>query len=143
MANFMQKLSISLGSAGLFTIVNLPQTYQFTNSLQLLPQPLYSNGCPTNVGLIVHTIVFFVLTYLSMGDPTERTGIKLKHSLYGTLIFFLISSPAVFSLVGSLLGEQYADSNGCPTLTGVGLHALVYCVALVAVMYLPEKITVQ
>lgn len=138
MATFQQKLYISLGSAALFALVNLPQTYQLTDSL--LPLNLYNSitGCPTGVGLIIHAIVFFVLTFLSMGDPRNKTGIKLKHTIYGTLIFFLISSPAVFSLVGSILGNNIADSNGCPTLVGVLLHAVVYCAALVGVMYLPE-----
>ena len=74
-----------------------------------------------------------------MGNPRERTGIKLKHTLYGTLIFFLISSPAMYALINKVLGNQFADVNGCPTLMGVSLHAAVYCLALVAVMYLPNK----
>lgn len=139
MATLQQKLYISIGSALLFAFINLPQTYKLTNNL--IPLNLFNEAtnCPTAIGLIVHALVFFVLTFLSMGNPYEKTGIKLKHTIYGTLIFFLISSPAVFSLVGSILGNQIADANGCPTIMGVGLHAIVYCMALVAVMYLPNQ----
>ncbi len=139
MATLQQKLWISAGSAFLFTLINLPQTYQLTD--KLLPLDLYnkSTNCPTNIGLVVHAIVFFVLTFFSMGNPLENTFVKLKHTIYGTLIFFLISSPAVFAVVGSLLGNEFADANGCPTLQGVVLHAIVYFLALVGVMYLPES----
>lgn len=137
MATFEQKLSISVGSAATFALVNLPQVYQFTNSF--IPG-LYntSTRCPTNLGLIVHAIVFFVVTFLSMGKPREKTYIKLKHTIYGSLIFFFISNPATFAFVSSVLGRQFADANGCPTLLGIFLHAAVYCAALVGVMYLPE-----
>lgn len=139
MTTFNQKLTISMNSALLFGLINLPQVYKLTDNL--LPQNLYNHmiSCPTNMGLIVHTIIFFVLTFLSMGILKENIGIKLKHTIYGTLIFYLISSPAFFSFVGSILGQQFSNANGCPTLLGVGLHSLVYCAILVAVMYLPEK----
>jgi len=139
MTTLQQKLFISLGSALTFALVNLPQTYKITNNF--LPINLYNifTNCPTKEGLLVHALIFFVLTFLSMGNPTQKTGIKLKHTIYGTLIFFLISSPAVYSFVGSILGEQFANSDGCPTTLGVLTHAAVYCAALVGVMFLPER----
>lgn len=139
MATFEQKLSISIGSALLFALINLPFTYQLTDSL--LPIDLYNNStnCPTNMGLIVHALVFFIITFLTMGNPYDNTGVKLKHSIYGTLIFFLIASPAIYALVGSVFGSGFASSQGCPTLAGVILHTIVYCMVLMAVMYLPER----
>jgi hypothetical protein len=139
MATLRQKVSISLNSALLFAFINLPQTYQFTNNLT--NQQLFNTttNCPTNLGLIVHAIAFFVITFLSMGCSTKNVGIKLKHTLYGTLIFYLVSSPALYSAVGSVLGRQFADINGCPTLAGIGLHSAVYFAILVGVMYLPER----
>jgi len=139
MTTLASKISISFGSAILFTLINLPQTYKLTN--KLLHFNLYNlhTNCPTHIGLLLHTIVFFVLTYLSMGNPYIKSGIKLKHTLYGTLIFYLLSSPAIFSFIGSILGRQYASAAGCPTLLGVLFNAFLYCIFLVAVMYLPEK----
>lgn len=139
MSTFQQKLKISFGSALLFAAVNLPATYQFTN--QISPLPLFNSAtnCPTKFGLLAHTLVFFAVTFATMGDPTKNTGIKLKHSLYGTLIFSFLSSPMAYTLTGSLLGPQIASSTGCPTLLGVLLHAVLYCAALVGVMYLPDN----
>ena len=134
MATLNQKLLISAGSAFLFTLINLPQTYKITNSLTDLN--LYNN-CPTNIGVIIHTIIFFTLTFLSMSNANANVGTKLKHSIYGTLIFYLISSPPVFALINTILGDQYADINGCPTLKGVMLHSLIYFIILVLIMYLP------
>ncbi len=137
MATFQQKLSISLGSAFLFMLVSLPQTYKLTDNLLPVNTSNDITNCPTNAGLLLHALVFFVLTYLSMMGADVNPGIKLKHTLYATLIFFLIASPTVYSLTGSIFGQSIADANGCPTLLGVFVHALVYCAALVGVMYLP------
>ena len=137
MTTLAAKLSISFGSAIMFALINLPVTYQIIN--KLFPFNLYDlrTNCPTHLGLILHAIVFFVLTYLSMGNPYISSGIKLKHSLYGTLIFYLLSSPAVFSFLGRFLGRQYASLAGCPTVIGVLFNAFLYCIFLVTVMYLP------
>jgi hypothetical protein len=137
MASFNQKLSISAGSAFLFALVNLPMTYKFTSGLTGLGLYNAATKCPTSLGLIVHALVFFAISYFSMGNAASK-GIKIKHSLYGTLIFFLLSNPATFKLVNNILGGGVADSAGCPSLFGIVLHALVYCAVLVAVMYLPS-----
>jgi hypothetical protein len=137
MATFSKKVSISVGSTLLFLFVNLPQVYNLTGNF--LSLNLYNENCPTNTGLIIHTLVFFALTYISMGKSTINSGIKLKHTIYGTLIFYLISSPAMFSFISSVFGNQYANINGCPTMNGLILHGLIYCIALIGVMYLPER----
>ena len=137
MTTLEQKASISFGSAVLFAIINLPQTYQVTDSvLGPVLGPLQENGCPTAIGLLVHTLVFGLVSFLSMGDPTQQTGVKAKYSLYGALIFFFLSSPTVYSIVGSIFGTS--SPTGCPTLGGVMLHALIYFLALTGVMYLPS-----
>ena len=136
MATFGKKILISGSSALLFLLVNLPQVYKLTGNI--LSLNLYNENCPTNTGLIIHTLVFFALTYISMGKSDINSGIKLKHTIYGTLIFYLISSPAMFSFISSVFGNQYANMNGCPTMDGLILHGLIYCIALIGVMYLPE-----
>ena len=137
MATFQKKLNISIGSAILFVLVNLPKTYHFTN--KHIPYSLYNSAikCPTSLGLIIHTLIFGIVTYYSMKNATIDNGIKLKHTIYGALIFFFISNPAFFSVTQSIFGTNISSTNGCPTLNGIMVHAVLYCMALVAVMYLP------
>lgn len=137
MATLQTKLNISLGSAFLFAVINSPILYKITTGI--LPLNLFNNttNCPTNVGLLVHTLVFLAISYLSMGNANIKKGIKLKHSIYGALIFFLISSPTMYSFTSSVFGSSIASLSGCPTMFGILLHALIYCAALVGVMYLP------
>ena len=137
MSTLAAKSAISFGAALLFALINLSSTYQISSQLLSL-NLLDVNKCPTVLGQLVHTFVFFGLTFLGMGNVSIKTGIKLKHSLYGTLIYFLISSPAIYSLTGSLFGQSIASSSGCPTLLGIALHSLVCFLFLVAVMYLPN-----
>ena len=135
MATFQKKLQISIGSAFYFLIINLPQTYKLTNNI--LPWKTTQNECPTYLGLFTHTFVFFIITFLTMRNSKLKMEIKLKHSLNGTLIFFMLSNPATYSLVAGLFGNKIAY-NGCPKLTGVLLHTIIYCVFLLSVMYLPD-----
>lgn len=135
MATLEQKVRISAGASVLFAVCSLPQVYKLTN--KLLHTYNVSKGCPTSLGLLVHTAVFFGLTYLTMAEANVDEGTKIKHSLYGSLIFFLIASPAMYSLVASVLGRGIASSSGCPTLMGLLLHTVVFCITLIGVMYLP------
>ena len=137
MASFKGKLSISVFSAVLFLVVNLPQTYQLTN--KIIPGTVLSNGCPTALGLLVHALVFFGVSFLSMGRSDKiETGVKLKHSLYGTLIFFFLSNPVFYKLMGSMFGNGISDTLGCPTFLGILISSILYCTSLVGVMYLPN-----
>lgn len=145
--NLIDKIKISIFSSIIFFIVNLPQVYKITNGF--LGNKIYDTltNCPTKLGLLAHSSAFFLLTFLSMllplfgkndkKDDGKKLGHKIKHSLYGTLIFFFLSSPAAFSIVGSFLGSQYSNKNGCPTLKGILLHSAIYCVSLILVMFLP------
>lgn len=132
MSNFNQKLAISLNSAILFYIINHPTTYNFTSSL--LDRTLIALNCPTNLGIILHTIIFFFITYYSMNNAKINEGIKIKHSLYGTLIYFFISSQAFYSFIQLILNINLSN---CPSNLGIIMLSIIYCFSLVAVMYLP------
>ena len=136
MATFQQKAMISMWSAGTFALLNAPMTYKFTN--KLLSLSTYKNGCPTYTGSLLHTSVFFSLSFLSMvlGESNSSYSTMLKHSLYGSLIYFFVSSPQMYSVTKSL-SSNTSTSSGCPTIMGVLLHSFVYFVILVTVMYLP------
>lgn len=139
MSSFEKKTSISAMSAMIFAVVNNPKTYQFTD--QFCSFDLYDKklGCPTNLGRIIHTFVFFLLNLLRMNNSRKSIGLKVKYSIYGALVFFLISSPSMYSLVRLVFGDKIADKNGCPTMKGITLHALVHGMVLFGLMYLPSR----
>ena len=135
MTTFRKKLEISFLSSSVFFLTNLPQTYQFTN--KLFPFATEINGCPTNLGIIVHTIVFLILSFLLMLKSKQNIEMKIKNSLFATLIFFLLSNPTTYSVVGNLFNTT-KNKWGCPNWLGIVVHTLVYCLFLLSVMYLPE-----
>ena len=62
-----QKWQISLFSGLIFLLVVNPYTYNLTNSLLGgIIGPIARNGCPTMVGLILHTVVYVLLVRYSM-----------------------------------------------------------------------------
>ena len=63
-----KKWQISIFSALIFILVIHPYTYIFTQRLLggLLGKIADSNGCPTTLGLIIHTIVYILLVRGSM-----------------------------------------------------------------------------
>ena len=132
MATLEQKVSISLGSANLFFLLNLPKSY--INLGKLFKLNLYENNCPTNLGILFNTLVFFIVTYLTMGNPFENQMFKLKNTTYGTLIFYMISSPAMYYLTNLIFNR----SEICPSITMIVLHSILYCLFLIGVMYFPE-----
>ena len=62
------KWQITLFSAFLFLIVINPYTYQFTQKLfgGIVGKIADTNGCPTNIGLFIHTLVYILLVRGSM-----------------------------------------------------------------------------
>lgn len=67
MASSSEKWRITLFSAFLFLLVVNPYTYKLTHSLlNKLLGPIAINGCPTIVGLLLHTGVYILLVRYSM-----------------------------------------------------------------------------
>jgi len=62
------KFLISVYAAVLFLIISLPDVYKLTNQYlsPLIGRPLYGANGPTMTGLLVHTLVFLLITRLSM-----------------------------------------------------------------------------
>lgn len=136
MATLQQKLMVSLGSAALFVLVNLPQTYGLTDKLLGgLVGPLAKGGCPTTVGLLVHAVVFYLLSKLSMNRAPGSHEAKHRRALTATFVMALLSSPMAYKLVRNMLGSGIASATGCPTMQGILVHAAVYTGALVMLMH--------
>ena len=67
MPSSSQKWQITLFSAIIFLLVVNPFTYNLTNSLfKDILGPIAVNGCPTFVGLVLHTIVYILVVRYSM-----------------------------------------------------------------------------
>jgi hypothetical protein len=67
MASSSEKWNITLFSAVLFILVVNPYTYNLTQSLfSKILGPIAINGCPTMVGLMLHTVVYILLVRYSM-----------------------------------------------------------------------------
>ncbi len=64
------KIKFSFYSALLFFLVANPLMFQVTN--RILPG-VAVNGCPTAFGFVLHTIVFFALSFFIMTLPKDPT----------------------------------------------------------------------
>ena len=62
------KAKFSLYSALIFFLVANPVTFRFTNSLI---GGIAVNGCPTSFGFLLHTVVFFLVSFAIMFFPRD------------------------------------------------------------------------
>jgi glucan phosphoethanolaminetransferase (alkaline phosphatase superfamily) len=62
------KVKFSFLSALIFFLVANPVTFRFVNSI--IPG-VASNGCPTAFGFILHTVVFFLVSFAVMLFPKD------------------------------------------------------------------------
>ena len=70
MSSTQQKLYITAISAGLFLIISSPFMYKLTNKLGL--KTSNASGCPTTLGLIIHSLLFALIVYLLMLIPNKK-----------------------------------------------------------------------
>jgi hypothetical protein len=66
------------------------------------------------------------------------TGLKVKFSLYSTLLFFLVANPVTYRFMNSIIGGVAVA--GCPTAFGFILHSLVFFGLSYAIMTLPPDL---
>lgn len=67
MASSSEKWHITLFSAVIFLLIVNPFTYGLTNTLfKGLLGPIAVAGCPTTIGLALHTIVYILVVRYSM-----------------------------------------------------------------------------
>jgi hypothetical protein len=60
-----KKISATIQSMIIFIIISLPITYKTTNSIlgNIIGKLADHSGCPTTLGLIVHSIVFGLIIF--------------------------------------------------------------------------------
>ena len=141
-SQFNKKLMCSAIAAAIFILVSLPQVYGQTDRFI----STYAAGCPTSEGKYLHAAVFFALVFALMklgarlkwsGMEEKSDALHAKYAFYATLLFFVLASTDSYHLSGRLWGGL-ASESGCPNVTGIIVHGIVFMVVLLLVMYFPK-----
>lgn len=128
-------------SALLFGALSCPPAYRLTNQI-FAPLGLTlanDDGCPTVTGLLVHGIVYTAAVRLAMDHLPKcdypkpyNNRDKWITSAMGGALFILVSSPLAYQLTNSVVvalagqDNNIADEDGCPQVSGLVLHTLVF-----------------
>jgi hypothetical protein len=64
---------------------------------------------------------------------------KLMISIISALVFFIVANPETFKLVRRLLGSWVATPTGCPSMTGLVLHAAVFMLVVWGMMNIKRE----
>lgn len=61
----VSKFNATIQSIIIFLLVSLPFTYKITNSIlgRIIGKLADSHGCPTGLGLLIHSLVFGLIIY--------------------------------------------------------------------------------
>lgn len=116
-----------------FFAVSLPDFYARSNKFLEV-----EGNCPSWKSRLLHTIAFFVVTYLvimNVEKPEDKSNV-LKRCLFSTLVFFLLSSPEVYRFTDSFGVIKTSDNNACPTMTGVIAHSGVFMLVNLLIQHL-------
>ena len=65
--------------------------------------------------------------------------VKITATIKSIIVFIIVSLPMTYKITNSLLGGivgKLADSHGCPTTTGLLIHAIVFGLIIYALMVL-------
>jgi hypothetical protein len=72
------------------------------------------------------------LTVAAEGFSGRDSTMKWKYTIWTTILFLLIANPYTFKMVHKLLGKvvYIANRDGCPTTSGLLVHAAVFALIL-------------
>ena len=63
---------------------------------------------------------------------------KMFISAQTALIAFILFNPVVFQFMRGILGSWVASADGCPSVSGVFLHAVIFGVIVYLLMLKPK-----
>lgn len=135
------KMFYSFLSSLVFIAVSLPQIYNATDKLTNVDFEIAD--CPTSIGHLVHTLVFFLLIvamifiinrYFNENELLSY-GQIVNYSLTSALVFYLVSNSELYALTSELFTGTI---SGCPNIGAILLHSIVYGLILFGIMYLPN-----
>ena len=64
---------------------------------------------------------------------------KMMISIMSGLLFFIVANPETFKLVRRILGGWVSSPTGCPTVSGLVVHAIVYFLLTWALMNMKQN----
>ena len=64
---------------------------------------------------------------------------KLMISMISALVFFIVANPETFKLVRRIVGSWVATPTGCPSMTGLALHAAVFMLVVWGMMNIKRE----
>jgi hypothetical protein len=75
------------------------------------------------------------------GFSMNRFLLKVKYSVYSTLVFFIFANPETFRIVHGLIGYYVPiiTSAGVPTPVGFFVHAFGFFATMLGLMMLPSE----
>ena len=127
------KLMASGTAALLFAGVSLPQVNNLSEQLgDAVGLDLGRMGCPTQLGVIAQGIVYTLAVgalMLWQSKAAMMDGKVWMRALKAGILYVVIANPMLYRITGTLfekVGLKLADVEGCPTYTGIGVHALVF-----------------
>jgi len=136
------KLANSLLGFAVAIVASRPQAYRLTDAIFGNQGTIAIDGCPTTIGHILHTVVFFVLiiAIFYLFTPSKTIWTLVRYSFYCAAIYFLATSPAAFKYVNDLTKGAV---NKCPTwmdmmINTVVTQGMVYIMILFVVFYFPS-----
>lgn len=144
--SIQEKAFYALISAVIFVLVSNQYTYRAVDFVLGNSNLIAVEGCPTTIGLFLHSLVFFLVQYLVMWyfdsrkpvDQQISKTLMAKYSFYGTLLFFIASNPETYKLVNMIGLGKLGTSAGCPNVGGLLLHTVVFFLLVFGVMFFPK-----
>jgi len=90
--------------------------------------------------LFIVFMIFVELLWNEFKETRKPLDLIFKYAIYGSLLFYFISSKDVYLLTQKLplIGGGLADSLGCPTGPGIVVHGILFAIALLSMLGLPK-----
>lgn len=64
---------------------------------------------------------------------------KFVISVISALLFFIIANPGTFIIVRKIFGQWVSSPNGCPSIAGLALHAIVFFFIVWGMMHIRKE----
>jgi hypothetical protein len=68
------------------------------------------------------------------GGLKKSDMVKLKYAFYSAIVFFIISSPVVYSVTTKYIGSWITTNRGIPTPGGLLFHTFVFMIIVFLLM---------